>query len=112
MSFYHKILHMQNDAPVFIGRNSEFFSSVLVPFVMLDGEEYLLFEKRASGIRQAGEVCFPGGAVEKGEDPRHTAVRETVEELGISKDCVKIERHFGYLLARMGATIDVFIGRL
>jgi 8-oxo-dGTP pyrophosphatase MutT (NUDIX family) len=85
---------------------------VLVPFVFIDGDEYLLFEKRASGIRQGGEICFPGGALEHGEKPEHAALRETVEELGISPDSVVIERHFGYLLARIGAVIDVYVGRL
>ena len=44
--------------------------AVLVPVVEEHGELSLLFEVRAASLRtQPGEVCFPGGAIELGEDP-------------------------------------------
>lgn len=57
--------------------------AVLVPFVELDGETHLIFEVRAKNVRQGGEVCFPGGAMEPGETPLRCALRETEEELSI-----------------------------
>ena len=45
------------------------FFSVLVPFVEKDGRVHLLFEVRAKNMQsQPGEVCFPGGHVERGEN--------------------------------------------
>ena len=41
------------------------FYSVLVPFIIRDdGGLSILYEVRAAGIMQPGEVCFPGGHVE------------------------------------------------
>jgi len=58
--------------------------AVLVPLVEREGKLRLLYEVRAQGMkRQPGEVCFPGGRMEPGEDPIACALRETQEELGI-----------------------------
>lgn len=64
---------------------------VLVP--LAEGPEglSLLFEVRADTLgRQPGEVCFPGGGAEPGEEPQHCAIRETWEELGIPSDQVDV----------------------
>ena len=58
-------------------------SAVLLPLVEENGEIYLLYTKRAEGIRQSGDICFPGGRSEQGETPFRTAVREAKEELAI-----------------------------
>lgn len=57
--------------------------AVLCPLV--EGPEglSLLFEVRAAGLSQPGEVCFPGGRVEPGESVADCALRETWEELAI-----------------------------
>lgn len=57
--------------------------AVLCPLVEKSDGLHLLFEVRASGIRQGGEVCFPGGRAEPGESPEACALRETEEELAI-----------------------------
>lgn len=57
--------------------------AVLVPFVELEGQTHLIFEVRSKNVRQGGEVCFPGGAMEPGETPIQCALRETEEELSI-----------------------------
>ncbi len=74
--------------------------AVLVPVVEEHGELSLLFEVRAASLRtQPGEVCFPGGAIELGEDPAGAALRETEEELGLGASFVELgpalgrERH-------------------
>ena len=59
--------------------------AVLCPLLEgADGLE-LLYEVRAAGIRQGGEVCFPGGRMEDGETPSQCALRETEEELSIPR---------------------------
>ena len=45
--------------PGLMGARSEY--SVLCPFVERGDGPHLLFEVRAAGLRQGGEVCFPGG---------------------------------------------------
>lgn len=66
------------------------FFSVLVPFIEVEGELYLLFEERATGnIMAPGEICFPGGHLEPGESPDRCALRETEEELGLPRERIK-----------------------
>ena len=60
--------------------------AVLCPLVVCPDGLGLLFEVRSTDLRrQPGEVCFPGGRVEAGETPELCALRETEEELAISR---------------------------
>lgn len=69
--------------PTLQGTRGEY--SVLVPLVQRPDGFHLLYEVRASSLRnQPGEVCFPGGRMEPGESPVDCALRETREELGLS----------------------------
>ena len=65
-------------------------SAVVVPLVNTEEGLSVLFEVRARDIVQGGEVCFPGGAVEEGEDSVQTALRETAEELLVDKSGMEI----------------------
>lgn len=62
--------------------------AVLCPLIDAPGGSELLFEVRAAGIRQGGEVCFPGGRIEHGETPLECALRETEEELSIPREYI------------------------
>lgn len=65
--------------------------AVLAPVVETADGLALLFEVRSRRLRtQPGEVCFPGGAVERGETPQETALRETVEELGLPRHLIEV----------------------
>ena len=57
--------------------------AVLVLLTEIDGKLCFVFEKRAAGIRQPGDICFPGGKLEPGESLAECALRETEEEIGI-----------------------------
>jgi len=100
--------------PGVLGRDKYFISAVLIPFVFINEEYYFLFERRAPDIRQAGEVCFPGGKYDPSldADSSKTALRETSEELGLARESIKIEGRLDTLIAPMGALVDVYIGRL
>ncbi|MCW7754032.1 CoA pyrophosphatase [Desulfobotulus sp. H1] len=88
-------------------------TAVLLPLVAMEDGVHLLFEKRADGIRQAGEVCFPGGMMDPGDsDPCHTAVRETVEELGIPANQIEILGRMDILLTVMGLTVAPVVARV
>ena len=73
--------------PGILGKDAFFNSAVLIPFVTINNELSLLFEKRAANIRQGGEICFPGGEFDASEDDsfEQTAIRETEEETGITR---------------------------
>lgn len=65
--------------------------AVLAPVVETADGLALLFEVRSRRLRtQPGEVCFPGGAVERGESPQETALRETMEELGLPRHLIEV----------------------
>ncbi|CAM3405270.1 NUDIX hydrolase [Arcobacter aquimarinus] len=100
--------------PNVLGRHRFFNSAVLVPLVKIKGEYHLLFQKRASHIRQGGDICFPGGGFEEGVDKdfRDTALRETFEELGIEKKDIKILGQLDTYVAPIGAVIESFVARV
>lgn len=65
--------------------------AVLAPVVETVDGLSLLFEVRSRRLHtQPGEVCFPGGAVEEGETPQETALRETAEELGLPRHLIEV----------------------
>jgi len=54
-----------------------------IAIAVVEFEEQFLIGQRADGAPLAGYWEFPGGKVEAGEDPRATAARECLEEVGI-----------------------------
>ena len=72
--------------------------AVLCPFVETAEGLRLLFEVRAPSLRrQGGEVCFPGGRMEPGETPEQCALRETMEELSIPAEHIRLLGRSDYL---------------
>jgi 8-oxo-dGTP pyrophosphatase MutT (NUDIX family) len=109
--------NLKNKLPVvpgILGKKEYFNSAVLIPLVMINGEYNFLFEKRAANIRQGGEICFPGGEFDPGIDSsfKDTALRETIEELGIRKEEILIHGIMDTLIGPMGVTVDSFIGTI
>lgn len=89
-------------------------AAVLVPLVATEAGPAVLFEVRAEGLGwQPGDVCFPGGRYECGDDSfAKTAVRETCEELGVTEDKISLCGELDYLVTHMGPIIHPFVGRL
>jgi len=71
-------------------------AAVLVPLVERpEGLTVLLTQRAAHLKNHAGQVSFPGGRVEKeDESPLAAALRETEEEIGLSREFVRV---VGYL---------------
>jgi len=64
-------------------------AAVLVPLFVDAGELWLTLTKRAEELsNHAGQVAFPGGGLEQGEDDWQGALRETHEEIGLAPDRV------------------------
>ncbi len=96
--------------PLTINKKSRY--AVNIPIVELDGDYHILFELRAKDLFvQPGDVCLPGGGVEKGETYLEACVRETSEELGLHKSKIKKIAELDHL-NRDASTIKVFLTRL
>jgi len=67
-------------------------AAVLVPIVDDGGVLRLLLTRRTEDLpTHAGQVAFPGGLMEPGEDePVRTALREAEEEIGMPADAVEV----------------------
>lgn len=101
-SFIRDVLSASIDRPLQLPDERSFAASavisppteaaVLVPLVMREGGLTVLLTKRTDHLRDhAGQVSFPGGRVEAHDvSPIATALRETLEETGLSSEHVDI----------------------
>jgi 8-oxo-dGTP pyrophosphatase MutT (NUDIX family) len=91
------------------GINQDGRTNAAVAMILRQGRNGLevLFIERASDDRDpwSGDLAFPGGKVEVGEEPRQTAERETQEEIGI--DLRSCARYLGWLTEITGARLPV-----
>jgi 8-oxo-dGTP pyrophosphatase MutT (NUDIX family) len=66
-------------------------AAVLVPMHGWPDNPGLVFTERRSDLkRHAGEISFPGGRRDEGEELLETALREAEEEIGLSRDNVVV----------------------
>ena len=67
-------------------------AAVLFPIVLRDDGHTVLLTQRTAHLRDhAGQISFPGGRVEAHDaTPMDTALRETEEEIGLSRERVEI----------------------
>lgn len=99
--------------PGLIEQKTERHSAVLLLLVEKNGQLEVLFEVRAANLhRQPGEVCFPGGAVEKDECFEDAAVRETMEELMVERGQIEVLAPLDYLKTSSGLTVHAYLGVL
>jgi 8-oxo-dGTP pyrophosphatase MutT (NUDIX family) len=55
------------------------------------GDTWIILTRRSAALRvHSGEVSFPGGGQDPGEDLRDTATRESCEEVGLDGDLIEI----------------------
>ena len=105
------ILAFKDREPGLIGSYN--YYSVLVPLVEKDDELHILYEVRSDNLtKQPGEVCFPGGRMEKGETPEQCAIRETSEELNISENDIKVIAQMDYMHTYSNFTMYAFLGTI
>jgi 8-oxo-dGTP pyrophosphatase MutT (NUDIX family) len=66
-------------------------AAVLAALYLEDGELHALFTRRHRDLRShPGEISFPGGRRDDGEDLSLTALREAEEEIGLDRDDVTL----------------------
>jgi len=96
-----------------LGKDEFFNSAVLIPFLFIDNEYHLLFEKRAANIKQGGEICFPGGKIEKSDkDAVNTALRETFEEIGVNSEKINVIGKLDILFGPRGVLVEPIIAEV
>lgn len=84
--------------------------AVLCPLTEQPDGLHLLFEVRAAGIRQGGEVCFPGGRQEQNETAEQCALRETEEELSIPSDQISLLGKPDFICNQRGFLLQPVLG--
>ena len=95
-----------------INGEDEFFKSAVLALLMKVNNEWsFIFQKRSKNIRQGGEISFPGGRFDERYDKtfKDTALRETEEELLISRDEINVIGELDTIIAPMGALIRPFL---
>jgi len=86
-------------------------SSVLIPLIQIEDEWHLLYEVRSEEVSQAGDSSFPGGRMEAGETFEETAVRETMEELNLKREHIKVHGEMDFIISQH-IIIHSFVGEL
>ncbi|QAT40318.1 CoA pyrophosphatase [Clostridium sp. JN-9] len=85
-------------------------SSVMILMTEENNNIFVLFEERSHKLRhQPGDICLPGGRIEKNETPVDAAVREVCEELKLSKQDIKIIGEMDYFVSPYNTIMYPFI---
>lgn len=87
-------------------------AAVLIPLCIVQNEVSLLYTLRTSNLkRNSGQVSFPGGMHETNEDLQDTALRESCEELGITKTNIDIWGSGTFIVSK-DVAIMPFLGNI
>lgn len=102
----------QHHLPQIIGMEQKAYS-VLIPFIQRKGELHIVLEKRSGNISQPGEISFPGGRMDiSDKNLKETAVRETMEELGIKREDINVISAFNILAPPFNKVIYSYLAEL
>ncbi|XP_063626206.1 mitochondrial coenzyme A diphosphatase NUDT8 [Cydia splendana] len=73
------------------GKEPTASAAVLIPLCDVDNTPSLLYTVRADNLRShSGQISFPGGKMDKNETLVQTALRETEEEIGLSRTKIEL----------------------
>ncbi|PSL40104.1 8-oxo-dGTP pyrophosphatase MutT (NUDIX family) [Planomicrobium soli] len=86
--------------------------AILLPLIEKEGDIHVLFEVRSQNMRrQPGEICFPGGRIDpQDKSEQDTAIRETIEELGIEKSDIHDVFPLDYIVSPFGMMVYAYAG--
>lgn len=106
------ITKLKDYSPSILGYEQFRKSAVLLPLIEKKNETHILFEVRSMQLRsQPGDICFPGGRIDKTDaGPKHCAIRETTEELGIKQDTITNVQPLDYIVSDFGRMVFPFAG--
>ena len=87
-------------------------AAVLVPIIHGDNPGILLTKRTATLSSHAGQVAFPGGRIDAGEDALAAALREAREEVGLPAGLVEITGRLPDYVTGTGFRITPVVGLL
>ena len=88
-------------------------SAVLAVLVERDGYDQMVFNRRRDDLpHHAGEISFPGGTREGGEDAVACALRETCEEIGLQPGDLRVLGRLPERISIAGFKVVPFVARL
>jgi 8-oxo-dGTP pyrophosphatase MutT (NUDIX family) len=90
-------------------------SAVLIPIYKKQGEYHILFIQRTDRVKDhKGQISFPGGAYEEGDDNLlQTALREAAEEVGLASEDVEVLGELDdFRTIGSGYVISPFVARM
>ena len=87
-------------------------ASVLVPIVAREDEPTVLFTQRTAHLKShSGQISFPGGRAEAADaSPERTALRETLEEVGLPEARIEVLGRLPDYHTRTGYLITPVVG--
>ena len=87
-------------------------AAVLIPLAWFGDEWHLLYTRRTDEVEtHKGQVAFPGGACDPGEEmPEQTALREAEEEVGIRPQDVRILGRLASLITITSFRVTPVVG--
>ena len=104
-------LKLKSHTPTVLGSDKFSKYAVVVPLIQKDDGIHVLFEVRSLQLRrQPGEICFPGGRIDPQDvDEKSAAIRETIEELGISSENLSEVLPLDFMISPFGMMIYPFV---
>lgn len=110
--FLHKLNKITDKKPRILGSATFSTFSIFIPLIKISEDIHVIFETRAKQLRrQPGEICFPGGRID--EDDKNSeaaAIRETCEELRVTKDDISLIGPLDYLVTPYETIIYPYFG--
>ncbi len=87
-------------------------AAVLVPIVARPAGPRILLTRRTEGLDvHAGQISFPGGRIEDSDEaPEAAALRETEEEVGLSRRHVRVIGRLATYITRTGFEVIPVVG--
>ncbi|MGE0563615.1 MAG: CoA pyrophosphatase [Pseudolabrys sp.] len=88
-------------------------AAVLVPVIERDEPTVLLTQRAAHLPAHPGQISFPGGKIDKGDDgPTDSALREAEEEIGLDRSVAEPLGYLDLYMTTLGYRIVPVIARL
>ncbi|MDO4778555.1 MAG: CoA pyrophosphatase [Tissierellia bacterium] len=101
--------YLKNYQPKPVDIRNEFAVAIPLIFNKTKQRWELVYEVRSRNINQPSEISFPGGKLENDEEFSEAAIRETMEELNLSKENVDILGELDYIVTPGNLIIKSFL---